>query len=373
MSTPVLDGIPEGATLRDVTAKFRRRITPELRVLVEQSPAVAKQFLPDLRELIPFEGMTEEPFEEGKFAAGIYGLERLYTDRVVLTPYFDCSSFCRYCFKKTRTLAGDRRRMSEDDIERALAYVTNDARLRTLLVTGGDPLLDLGLLGLILEGASRIEHVRSIRIGTRNLLFQPDRLDEDVAGWLASFNKVDADDPRRSTSLAVALSINHPDELSPSVVRAVRRLVDRGVVVRGQVTLLRDVNDDATTMTELFDLFECIGMAPYYLFHCMPVVGAAHFRTSVQRGLDILADMAHLTGAFSPTYAYVTPVGKHRVSPGHQLEHVEIEGQRYIKALSVYRSTDFLACTGKTKLPRHHEIGRDDRIVSYYLDADDGA
>lgn len=363
--------VPDGATVRDVTKVFRRRITPELRVLVEQSPAVAKQFLPDVRELLPYGG-TPEPFEEGKGCAGIYGLERLYLDRAVLTPYFDCSSFCRYCFKKTRTLAGDRRRMSEDDIAQALDYIARDDRLRTVLVTGGDPLLDLDLLRLILDGASRIPHVRSLRIGTRNILFQPDRLTDDVAAWLASYNKVDPADPRLGTSLAVALSINHPDELSPAVVRAVRRLVDRGVLVRGQVTLLREVNDDVPTMVELFDVFECVGLAPYYLFHCMPVVGAVHFRTSVQRGLDILAAMAHLTGAFAPTYVYVTPTGKHRVAPGQALDYVEIDGRRYIRAVSPYRVDDFLAATGKSELPPLHEASPDGFIVSHYLDADDG-
>lgn len=362
--------IPEGATLRDVTVRFRRRITPELRALMQDSPAVAKQFQPDLRELLPFGG-TDAPFEEGRHAAGIYGLERLYLDRVVLTPYFDCSSFCRYCFKKTRTLAGDRRRMTPDDIDRALAYIAADPRLRTVLVTGGDPLLDLDLLGLILEGASAIEHVRSIRIGTRNILFQPDRLTDDVAEWLASYNRLDPDRPRNSTSVRIALSINHPDELTPAVLRAVRRLTGRGVAVHGQVTLLREVNDDADTMTTLFDLFETVGISLYYLLHCMPVVGAMHFRTSVQRGLDILADMAHLTGAFSPTYIYVTPVGKHRVSPGHALDYVTVEGNRYIRALSPYRAADFFACTGKTELPPLHEVGRGGRIVSHYLDTDD--
>lgn len=370
MSVQDTEGIPEDATLRTVTKQYRRRITPELRVLVEQSPAVAKQFLPDLRELASFGG-TPEPFEEGKFAGGIYGLERLYLDRAVLTPYFDCSSFCRYCFKKTRTLAGDRQRMSEDDIARALDYVRADPRLRTVLVTGGDPLLDLELLRLILDGASRIDHVRSLRIGTRNILFQPDRLTEDVAEWLASYNRVDEHELRKGTALAVALSINHPDELTAPVVRAVRRLLDRGVAVRGQVTLLREVNDDASTMTDLFDLFECIGMAPYYLFHCMPVVGAGHFRTSVQRGLDILARMAHLTGAFAPTYVYVTPIGKHRVAPGMPLDYVHIDGMRYIRSHSPYLAADFLACTGKAQLPPLHEVAADGRIVSHYLDADD--
>ena len=365
------EGVPEGATVRMVTKRFRQRITPELRALMQDSPAVAKQFVPDVRELISFPGETDEPFEEGRGTAGVYGLERLYADRAVVTPYFDCSSFCRYCFKKTRTLAGDRQRMSGEDVAQALDYIAADPRLRTVLITGGDPLLDLDLLGMILEGAAEISHVRNVRIGTRNLLFQPDRLTEDVAEWLAGYHRVDPDHPLRSKSLVVAFSLNHPDELTPAVIRAIQRLTSRGIQVRGQVTLLRDINDDVATMTALYDLFECVGVASYYLYHCMPVVGAAHFRTSVQRGLDILRQMAPLTGAFCPTYVYVTRVGKHRIAPGHQLEYVELDGRRHIRAVSPYLAEDFFAFTGKSELPPLHEVGPGGYIVSHYLDADD--
>jgi KamA family protein len=363
-------GAAPALSRRDVVARFRARLTPDLSALVKRSPAVARQFLPDAMELVDFGG-TEAPFEEGKLNRGIYGLERLYNDRAVLTPYFDCSAYCRYCFKKTRTLAGDGRKMTEDEIENAAAYIRSDPRIEIVLITGGDPLLDIPLLRRVLDTVVTIQHVRAIRVGTRNILFQPERLDNEVADLLASYNRLDEADLRRSKSLAVAFSLNHPDEITPAVARAVQRLVRRGVVVRGQVTLLKGVNDDAATLLDLYRLFAAIGIVPYYLYHCMPVVGAHHFRTSVQRGLDILSALAPSTGAAAPTYVYVTPVGKHRLGAGHALDHVEHDGRRYIRATTPYLARDFLQNTGKPALPPLHEIGRGGYIISHYLDGND--
>jgi lysine 2,3-aminomutase len=86
--------------------------------------------------------------------------------------------------------------------------------------------------------------------------------------------------------------------------------------------LLKGINDNTKTMRELLELFSRIGIVPYYLFHFMPVVGAKHFRTSVQKGSDILQELALLTGSITPNYVYVTQVGKHCVGPGHQLDYV---------------------------------------------------
>ena len=47
-----------------------------------------------------------------------------------------------------------------------------------------------------------------------------------------------------------------------------------------------------------------IKVRPYYLFHCDPVIGAGHFRTSVWKGLEIMEGLARppvRAWAFRPT------------------------------------------------------------------------
>lgn len=359
-----------GPGRQDVVRDFRARLSPHLARLTKRSEAVRRQFVPDIREL-DNDHLIPDPFESGRDYMGLTGVERVYRDRIVLTPHFDCSAYCRYCFKKTRTLAGGERDMSDEDIERALDHIRGEPDLRIALITGGDPLRDEAKLFRLLDGLATIPHIGEIRIGTRNILFEPERLTEELAERIAGYARVDCDDLDRSQAVMLGLSINHPDELSSEVARAVRRLVRRGIAVKGQVTLLRDVNDDAPTMLRLYQRFNAIGIQPYYLFHCMPVLGSAHFRTSVARGQEILRELSVLSGVYAPTYVYVTKIGKIRVGLDSRLDRVTHDGHPHIRKQSPYRAEDFLAFTGRDSIPEPHYADNEGRIVTLYADGPD--
>ena len=355
---------------RELIRKYRVKLSPHLAQLVKKSPAVAKQFLPDPREQENFG--TETPFEEGKLNHGIYGLERVYEDRAVLTPYFDCAAYCRYCFKKTRTLGSkESKRMSDADIEAAARYIEADPRIKTVLITGGDPFEDIPLLRKLVERVYEIPHVTNFRLGTRNAVFRPSAITKDVANWLGSLNRVDYTDLRRSKNVALGISVNHPDEISTEVARAVENLIRAGVGVKGQMVLLKEINDNAETFRDLLRLFNALGIVPYYLLHCMPVVGTKHMRTSVQKGLDILRELSMYTGAIAPIYIYVTEIGKHRLMPGMKLNYVNFGGKRYIRAKTPYRAADFLRYADKNQLPPLHQMDEDGYVISHYLDGED--
>ncbi|HEX5752033.1 MAG TPA: radical SAM protein [Archangium sp.] len=367
-----LSSIPESShaeMVDEVKSRFRYATTRYIKNLMEQSDAVRKQFEPSFYELMDFG--KEQPFEEGKDNSGIYGLERIYEDRAVITPYFGCASYCRYCFKKTRTLAGDNKVMPEENIDAALEYIRADPRITTALITGGDPLAKPALVYKILEQLSSIPHITKIRIGSRHILFQPDRITTELAERIASYNRVDPEKPLASKNISIGVSINHADELQPEVIRAVQQFTKRGVTVRGQMVLMKGINDDVATLKNLLDHFLAIGIVPYYLFHCMDVIGTYHMRTSVQRGLDILAQLAEFSGTYAVPYVYVTPVGKHRVAPGMTLDYEEIDGKRYIRRTSPYKAERFLAFSGKKSLPALHEVDENGYIVSRYLDGND--
>jgi lysine 2,3-aminomutase len=49
---------------------------------------------------------------------------------------------------------------------------------------------------------------------------------------------------------------------------------------------------------------------PYYLYHCDPVRGADHFRTTVAKGLEIIESLrGHTSGLAIPTYVIDAPDG----------------------------------------------------------------
>lgn len=355
--------------LSRVHKRFRTKISPYLGKLVKNSEAIARQFLPDREEMISFG--TDAPFEEGKDNQGIYGLERIYEDRAVLTPYFECSAYCRYCFKKTRTLAGEAKRMSDQNIEEAIGYVAADRRIKTVLITGGDPFIDPNLLFKVLDKVVDIPHVNCIRVGTRNILFAPDKITDDMAHRLAQYNYVDPFHSERSKNLSVGLSINCVEELRPEVITAARKIIQAGITVRGQVALLKGVNDSAPAIRNLMEAFLRIGMIPYYLFHCMPVIGTRHFRTTVKKGQKILEDIQALSGSLTPIYVFVTPVGKIRLMHNTPLDYVTIDGQRFIRTVTPYKASEFFEYAGRKSLPPLHEINGNGYIVSHYLDGED--
>ena len=152
---------------------------------------------------------------------------------------------------------------------------------------------------------------------------------------------------------------------------ALQRIMRAGISVRGQIVLLKGINDDAGHAWRIAQSLRMLSVVPYYLFHCMDVLGSYHFRTSVQKGIDILAALAVRSGS-CPTYVYVTPVGKHRIAPGSALDYRMIDGKRYWCGLAISRGrfprilgSRLLAAIAHARSRRH--------IVSHYLDGNDEA
>jgi lysine 2,3-aminomutase len=49
---------------------------------------------------------------------------------------------------------------------------------------------------------------------------------------------------------------------------------------------------------------------PYYLYQCDPIFGSSHFRTPVQKGLEIIQGLrGHTSGYAVPTYVIDAPGG----------------------------------------------------------------
>ena len=80
--------------------------------------------------------------------------------------------------------------------------------------------------------------------------------------------------------------------------------------VNNHTVLLKGVNDDLETMRNLMRGLLRIKVRPYYLFHCDPVIGAGHFRTSVWKGMEIMEGLrGHMSGLGIPTYVVDSPHG----------------------------------------------------------------
>ncbi|MGL6094875.1 MAG: KamA family radical SAM protein [Fimbriiglobus sp.] len=242
----------------------------------------------------------EDPLEEDKDSP-VPGLTHRYPDRALLITTPNCSMYCRYCTRKRATLTrGGWEGVSADD-ERMIDYVRKTESIRDVIVSGGDPLtLPLGKLRFYLENLKAIDHVDVIRIGTRVPVTLPQRLyDNELLDLLESAEKV-----------YIQTHFNHPREVTPEAARVCKSLLRRGMMINNHSVLLKGVNDDLETMRRLLRGLLRIKVRPYYLFHCDPVTGAGHFRTSVWKGLEIMEGLrGHTSGIGIPTYVVDSPHG----------------------------------------------------------------
>ncbi|MFA6717080.1 MAG: hypothetical protein WCS27_17005, partial [Victivallaceae bacterium] len=108
---------------------------------------------------------------------------------------------------------------------------------------------------------------------------------------------------------------NHPRELTTESLRLCRDLVGAGIPVLNQTVLLKNVNDDADVLEELFRGLIAAKVKPHYLYHVDPVRGVRHFATGIAKGLEIMkAFRARLSSLAVPTFAIDLPEGGGKVA-----------------------------------------------------------
>ncbi len=242
----------------------------------------------------------EDPLEEDKDSP-VPGLTHRYPDRALLVTTHVCTMYCRFCTRKRATMVrGGWDAISRND-ERMIEYIRDHPEIRDVIVSGGDPLtLPTTKLRFFLDNLAAIDHVDVIRIGTRVPVTLPQKLyDQALIDLLASAKKV-----------WIQTHFNHPREITPEAARVCLALLRAGMPVNNHTVLLKGVNDSLETMRDLMRALLRIKVRPYYIFHCDPVIGAGHMRTSVWKGMEIMEGLrGHMSGLGIPTYVVDSPHG----------------------------------------------------------------
>ena len=276
-------------------------ITPYyLSLLDPDNPAqpLRRSVVPTVRETLRSPGETDDPLDEGAMSP-VPGLVHRYPDRVLLLLADCCSTYCRYC-TRSRLVGHDALRPSGERLEQALAYIAARPAIRDVLLSGGDPLLLADdQLDRVLTRLRMIPHVEIIRIGTKVPAVLPQRITPALVRML-----------RRHHPLMMSLHFTHPDECTRETHRACTLLADGGIPLGSQTVLLAGINDEVETMRRLMHALLMMRVRPYYLYQCDPIPGSAHFRTPVERGLEILRGLrGHTSGYAVPTYVIDAPGG----------------------------------------------------------------
>jgi len=231
-------------------------------------------------------------------------LERLYRRVALIELTTICIAHCRWCLRANYPKFTQKK----EDIIRAAKYFgssQNKDDLREVLITGGDPFLLPELLDFtidsIIEFAPNIE---IIRIGSRLPTQDPERINKKLLHALRK---------RNNLRIEVATQINHPLELWKETKKAYKILKKMGITIYNQQVLIRGVNDDLDTLVQLYNGLRDMGIEAHYMFHCCPIKGMSHHRTSVEEGLELikgLTSSGHISGRSKPMYTAMTDIGK---------------------------------------------------------------
>jgi len=277
-------------------------ITPYYASLMDEfdpQQGIRRTHLPVNGEYLRVRGEFEDPLGEDHDTA-VPGLVHRYPDRVLFLTTGFCSTYCRYCTRSRLVGGGAEYTFNLTQWENAAKYIEEHPEIRDCLLSGGDPLtIGDDKLEWLLARLRSIKHLEFLRIGTKVPVVMPQRITPQLIKILKKYHP-----------LWMSIHFTHPDELTPEVQEACTRLANAGIPLGSQTVLLKGINDDVATIKSLVHGLLKIRVKPYYLYQCDPISGSSHFRTPVEKGLEIIRGLrGHTTGYAIPTFVVDAPGG----------------------------------------------------------------
>ena len=232
------------------------------------------------------------------------GLVHTYPDKALFLVTDRCAVYCRFC-TRARVVGSGQIKSDMKSWSRAIEYIRKTPAIRDVLISGGEPLiLSDERLEWLLKKLRAIKHVELIRISTKVPAVLPQRITAAMCHTLQSV----------APPLWLSVHFTHPDELTHEAEEACARLADAGIPMCSQTVLLKGVNDDPETIKRLMLGLLKFRVKPYYLHQCDAIAGSAHFRTRVQKGIDIIRSLHGFTTGYAvPMYMIDAPGGGGKV------------------------------------------------------------
>jgi lysine 2,3-aminomutase len=277
------------------------RITPYYLSLIDTTnpeQPLRKSVIPVFDEFLVSPGEASDPLSEENNSP-VPNLVHRYPDRVLFLVTGFCSTYCRYC-TRSHMVAKDKCHIGIKAWEPGLQYIREHKEVRDVLISGGDPLtMPDPHIEYLLSHLRAIPHVEIIRIGTKVPAVLPQRITRNLVNIMRKYHP-----------LFLSIHFTHPDELTPEVKDACERLANAGIPLGSQTVLLKGINDEVAVMKKLMHGLLMNRVRPYYMYQCDPILGSAHFRTPIEKGLEIIRGLrGHTSGYAVPQYVIDAPGG----------------------------------------------------------------
>ena len=310
-------------TERDVESRMPVKMTRHYYELAKTSPAIQRIVKASPDETESLEG-SEDPGNQMDYSP-VEGLLHKY-EMGLMYVVSTCSAHCRFCYREELIARKDIKRLDGTVKKKGLAKIpeitayirqhnelvannggvhpeTGREKLREILLSGGDPMvLNNGKIAAWLAALAEAG-IETIRIGTKEMAFYPQRFDRTFLEMLDRFHEA-----YPQVGLNMMLHFEHPDEILakgedgeylrdeqgflqwvPATGEAMRGLVSRGwISVQNQSPIIRGINDDADALRILQREFKRAGGENHYFFCGRDIVAYKAFNIPIEEAWNIL-------------------------------------------------------------------------------------
>ena len=310
-------------TDRDVQARMPIKITRHYFEQAKTSKAIQTLVKASPKETYDLDG-AEDPGKQMSYSP-VEGLIHKYELGLIYVAS-TCSAHCRFCYREELIAKKEIQRADGTSAAKGLAQIseivayilehnrlvtenggrhpdTGREKLREILMSGGDPMV-LGNRNIAQWLAALAEAgIESIRIGTKELAFFPDRFDDTFFAMLDSFHSV-----YPQVNLRMMVHFNHPDEFLQkmpdgsfidhadgglvwidSTQRAVHEMGRRSWInIDNQSPIIRGINNDADALRIMQRELKRNGVENHYFFCGRDIVGHKAFNVPIEEAWQVL-------------------------------------------------------------------------------------
>jgi len=310
-------------TERDVEKRMPVKITRHYFELAKTSAPIRRIVKADPSETYDLAG-SEDPGFQMDYSP-VEGMLHKY-EMGLLYVVSTCSAHCRFCYREELIARKEIKRQDGTVAKKGLANIpdvvayirrfnaevaANGGRhptcgrekLREVLMSGGDPMVLNNSKIAAWLAALGDAGVESIRIGTKEMAFYPERFDDAFVAMLDRFHEA-----YPQVGLHIVVHFEHPDEFLakdaggeylrdgqgfmqwvPATGAAMRRLATRGwLSVENQSPIIKGINDDPDALRILQREFKRAGGENHYFFCGRDIVAYRSFNVPIERAWQIL-------------------------------------------------------------------------------------
>ncbi|MBS7326311.1 MAG: lysine 2,3-aminomutase [Thiopseudomonas sp.] len=219
------------------------------------------------------------------------GMQHKYRETVLFFPSQGqvCHSYCTFCFRWAQFIGDKELKFASNEAGSLHRYLAKHKEVTDLLITGGDPMvMKTSHLKGYLDGLMRpeLDHVQTVRIGTKSLTFWPQRYvtDPDADELLALLRRL----VKNGKHVALMAHFNHWREMETPIVReAIKRIQATGAIIRAQAPVVQHINDDPDVWARMWRTQVGLGIVPYYMFVERDTGAKRYFEVPLERTFQI--------------------------------------------------------------------------------------